>query len=289
MNHHHSIQSEMKQKPFTLTFYGMAIYAVLSLTSMALMSLGVGALLFCILSERGALPRFWSDTKKLLSHPPLKNYLKISLLFMSACLLSLLSAKLFPLRFNEKGITVKWASDLSKLYYFILPMVLALGWSRLPNSHQAKVLKIWIYCFGLLSWLGVVQFFTGWPRSQPSPLVGYYHTVLLLGHHLSVASIWIFPFFCLMDAIRHKELLNWIGMRHTLALFFLTGGAFTLFFTYSRTLWVAMPIGILFWCLSQLPRRKAFLFSSVIGILGLAVSQTEIIQRRLQNPMGVQD
>ena len=87
-----------------------------------------------------------------------------------------------------------------KFWYFIFSVFLMVAWLRLSENQRVTVIRIWISTFGLLSIMGVFQFFTGWPRALSNPLLpGKFHPTLFLGHHLSVASIWIFPWFAALE------------------------------------------------------------------------------------------
>jgi O-antigen ligase len=151
-------------------------------------------------------------------------------------------------------------------------------------------LRAWIICFGLISAVGVVQFFTGLPRAQPNPLLpGYFHPVLFLGHHLSVASIWIFPFFCALELLVNREFRARVGLRLWFLVPAVVCAAFVLVFAYSRTLWVALPVGLVVWSLLRLPRRVVVGLTAALLVCGAVFSQLPVIQTRLHTEMGVGD
>ena len=108
-----------------------------------------------------------------------------------------------------------------------------------------------------------------------------------LGHHLSVASIFIFPFFACLDyahARHQKNPLLYFGIAAL--------GLIALFLTYSRTLWVALPIGIFIWVLLNLPRgwnKRALLLPLTAGFLLVICTLTQIpfIQKRFTDRIGI--
>jgi O-antigen ligase len=140
----------------------------------------------------------------------------------------------------------------------------------------------------MISVLGFFQFFTGFPRAQPNPLLlGYYHPTLFLGHHLSVASIWIFPFFALLEVKKSNHLSKSLRFSQVHLNLFLLAGLFVLILSYSRTLWVALPIGLTLWTWIRFSRKIAFLSSSGVVALAIASLQIPAVQVRFQNGMGV--
>lgn len=267
----------------------MIAYAILSLVSMAAMSVGVGILLACALWDEGP-KRLASRIRGVLDAPASRGYIRASFLLVLACVLSLLSAQFFPLRFGGRAPAVHWPADVFKLWYFLFPPVLAACWLRLGESQRALVLRSWIIAFGVISVIGVQQFFTGWPRAQANPLVpGYFHPVLFLGHHLSVASIWIFPFFAAVDILADRGLRARLRLPLVTMVVFLLCALFTLVAGYSRTLWVALPIGLIIWSLLRLRKKAAILAIGAMLVLGVAFASTSFVQRRIGSSMGIAD
>ncbi len=292
----HPIGSQIHSLPFVeaskshLTYWGMTLYALLCLGSMATMSIGVGLLLGCIVFEEGGPRRLFIDLQQVMGSPQVRQYGWASLFLVLACGLSLGSAQGFPLSFVEKAPKVHWLKDFAKMGYFVLPVLWTVGWLRLSEEKRRNVFRVWLMTFGVLSVIGVIQFFTGWPRAQPNPLLpGYYHPVLLLGHHLSVASIWIFPFFSLLEIFYNRTISRALGLPRSLVILFILCGIFTLVLGYSRTLWVALPFGLVIWAIGRLPKKAAIAFLGLM-IVGVGISsQAPVFQRRLKTLMGVQD
>jgi O-antigen ligase len=157
------------------------------------------------------------------------------------------------------------------------PLPLAAGLGTVSAERRTKILKSWIGTCAILGGIAIVQHFTGWPRPQgiPSPTPPLrYHATLFLGHHLSVASILIFPFFASLDLFKHKREWFW-GLGAAL-------GATALFLTYSRTLWAALPFAIFTWLVLNLSKRAKIVVITVF-ILGVAgATQLPQIQARFK-------
>ena len=268
--------------------WGMTAYAILNLVSMASMSIGVLILAFLLATERGGIARLLNDLKICLSTRPGKLYLKVSFPLILACFMSLLLEAFFPLQFGSYGVEIRWPKDLAKLSYWLLPPLFSVGWMRLNASNRTHVLRAWLIAFGVLSTMGIIQFFTGWPRAQANPLLeGYYHPILFLGHHLSVASVWIFPFFVLFDLTFRKTHLEVLPKK--VSLFFLASSLFVLVFSFSRTLWIALPAGLLVWMIFQVRFRLSALIILITGLSLAGIARIPLFARRLAHPMGVND
>ena len=216
-----------------------------------------------------------------------KNYFWLSLLLALCCAGSLLWASFSPLSYGGQSIEVHFLKDISKVWYLFWPLLIVTCLQSLSERNRHFVFSAWIGTLGVLSFIGIVQYFTGWPRPQPIPFEeNRFHATLFLGHHLSVASILIFPFFAALDCgltrgLQKKKLES--------ALFFLIAflGLICLVLTFSRTLWVALPLGIAIWGIWRLPTRKLKIALSIsLCISLLLVSQYAPIKRRLTTEMG---
>jgi O-antigen ligase len=296
-----------------LIFIGLTIYAVLSLFSMATMSIGAGILVLLLLGQlaKGSTTDGLNAPKAprsndsflitLFSKPIGRSYLWSSFALLIACVFSLIFSSLDPLSFGGYHSQVHLIADSAKLWYFFWPLILVFAISKITPAQRLQVLRAWLITFVLLSAFGIVQYFIGWPRFQPIPgLEGHSATTLFLGHHLSVASVFIFPFFVLLDFLRQAPRSNvTVGKSPVLPVWVLSLGAVfgfaTLMLTFSRTEWVALPIGILVWMLWALPPpgksgKKVRVFA-VLGILiaGGLCSQIPEVKYRLTNQMGVHE
>jgi O-antigen ligase len=180
--------------------------------------------------------------------------------------------------------------DLSKMIYFLFPLLWLVGWQRLNGEQRKSIYRAWFMTFAGISCVGIVQFFTGWPRAQGiigSP--GYFHAVLFMGHHLSVASVWIFPFFALLDLALSETTRRALGFSRATLMVFIALGFMTLILTYARTLWAALPVGFMILALGQFNKKTAasmilFLLLSIVG-----VTQTPYIQDRWKSNLGTQE
>jgi len=282
------ISIERKKNLLKLAF---ALYAVLSLISMAPMNLGAAFLGGTILLTNPTAIALEMRTEW--KRPLTRFYLILSFLLTFSLLLSLIYAKFFPLGYGGNQVVIHFFKDIAKSWYLFWPFLLVIGFRRLPQKDRWFIFWVWIVAFGLLCALGISQYFTGWPRKQPIPFENHrYHVTLFLGHHLSVASIFIFPFFCALDALRACFKNGDFGFKQgSRPLFALctTVGCAALFLTYSRTLWIALPLGVLFWIILTLPKRQGLRFILCLFLVGVVLSQLPQIQRRIQVGMGIHE
>ena len=276
------------------TQLGLISYAVLSLGSMATMS--VGAALFMIgfifdglqmQSSARVLGQEW----RLIRTNAFSRRLLLSAAALSLVILaSLLGALWHPLIFAGQAPAVHLPSDLGKIWYLFFPLALALGWRRLPSPARFQVLKSWLWTFSALTWVGLQQVFTGWPRKQMNPeFIPYNHPILFIGHHLSMASIWIFPFFAVLDwTMRSREAssdlrLFPVGVLRILVVL----NVLILMLEFSRTLWIALPIGLATYFLWRLKGVARIAMVTLAGVSVAAASQLHVVQERLHSQMGV--
>lgn len=241
---------------------------------MAAMSIGASlvfaALIFC---QQSSLQNQWRQEWQVYSF---RIYFKLSLFLAVACGISLLLAKFFPLSWGGHYASVHLLRDFSKVWYLFWPLLLIIAIRSISETDREQVYRSWLISFGVLSVMGVLQYFTGWPRPQEIPNTPHrYHTTLLLGHHLSVASIFIFPFFATLDYARAQKKRSsqfyWV---------IAAAGFMALILTYSRTLWIALPIGLILWSVWVLPKKGKFWVP--LGILvctGVALLFPSIYQR----------
>jgi O-antigen ligase len=262
------------------------LYAICSLISMATMSIAAVTVVFAFFITTfpsGFTQTLRSEIQKGWNHRSFRIYFYLSTLLFIAVSVSLMSGKYFPLRYSGLHSEVHFIKDITKTWYFFWPLILILGMRRLSEDDQQDVLKAWIFTFGTLSILGIFQYFTGWPRPQEIPgETHHYHATLFLGHHLSVSSILIFPFFANLDLIRSRKIqMTWLYIGIAIL------GAITLFLTYSRTLWVALPIGFLIWVLWSLPKRISFWILGITLVGMVALSQYSPVHRRMVDALGI--
>ncbi|NDG84228.1 MAG: O-antigen ligase family protein [Proteobacteria bacterium] len=266
----------------------LALYSLLSLTSMAGMNLGFGSVflvfLISVFRKRGQAFR------RLGAVPESRLYLKTGAALFATCLLSLTAAKLFPFSYagHAPEITVH---GFLKIWYLLCPLILSVAFSSQafdPKENLRFVLRIWWSAVLLLLPIGLIQFKTGWIHPQPIPTnPGFHHVTLFFGHHLSAASILIFPAFTAlavaMGRLKRGQPLPLFESATALS------GIALLFLSYARTAWLAIPLGIVLILARNLkPRHFAASVVALSVLIGLG-SQTPAMKERIQNSMGIQD
>jgi O-antigen ligase len=265
---------------------GFSLYAVSTLISMAVMSIGAAVVFVALIYGFGGPRSFADAVASELKRPEVRQYAIVMAALLGACALSLIVAMIWPLVYGGMGPTIHFVSDIAKGWYLAWPLLLVPGLKRLGHSGRCVVLRSWLVAFGVLSAIGVAQHFTGWPRPQAIPNnPGHFHATLFLGHHLSVASVFIFPFFIALGFLRDR---NFAGVLPRWALGLISVlGAITLFNTYSRTLWLALPIGLLIWLLWSLPRRLKIAAAAGFVVISAAAFNTPAIRARLDAGVGI--
>jgi hypothetical protein len=286
----------------SLLALGLSIYGASTLTSMAMMGIGLGTLGACygLALKNGQVlpgPLLEIDTATK------KRYALISTALVGVCLISLVGAWAFPVHYAGHSPRLQWGADLSKLGYFALPLVLAHLFSRLPQKEYARVVRVWLLFAGLISFIAIPQFFTGWPRPQGIPeFSGHFHATLFFGHHLSTASILIFPCFLALSLAASSWFRKspktegpsanefQIGLNPLILALIGTLGLIALFLTWSRMVWVALPLGLGVWIFRYFDRRKAAAFVGAMALAGLiAIPQVPQLRNRLSSDMGTSD
>jgi len=236
------------------------------------MSVGAGLMALAILFTYERQSAYFQMFRK----KEIKVYTLAALALFLSCALSLALASIYPLSFGGHTEEVHITRDLFKLWYLAWPLVLLLALSRLSDSQKQNALRFWIGALGVASLIGIQQHWSGWPKPQAIPgNDNHYHATVFFGHHLSVASILIFPFFSGLDFLKRRLVFS-KGL--LVGVLFLA--LVCLYFTISRTLWVALPIGIAAWALLNLPKREALMSLATIGLLTMAGSQLSSVQRR---------
>lgn len=273
----------------------LAAYLVSTLISMAIMN--IGAAVYCavflgvvIWEKKRSFKTGDFLSKNLWFH----RYFWISVFLVLACSLSSVVAHFNPLVILSKAVPVEFPRDFIKTWYFALPIVHVLTLRRLNTSQIRFVLWVWVGAFGLLSVLGITQYYFGWDwmRSRVIPIPSAerrYHVDLWLGHHLSAANILIFPFFAALDWLRKSFALKKNFQQRCVLFGILAVGGVALLFTYSRMLWLSMGVGLVIYLVIVLPRRVLAPAIIIIALLTVAVSQIPHIQTRIQDLSGHMD
>jgi O-antigen ligase len=264
-----------------------SVYLISTLISMAAMSLG---LVFLVAALIVAKPNVKALRARLCGSAWVRAYVWMSAALFLACLASLMGATISPPTIGATTIHVRWPQDLLKAWYFLLPLLNLSVLLALDEKDREKPIRAWLWATMVLSVIGFFQHFTGWPRPQLIPFDphGRYHVTLFLGHHLSVASVFIFPVFFALDRfwLRRKEK----SARLDGAVFLL--GALALALTFARSVWIALPVTILVWAALRLS-RKALLGCavSILAACALLVTISSAVRTRVieQAQFGVQD
>lgn len=272
----------------TLAF---ALYGLSTLTSMAGMSVGAGLLALALagvsLRDRGRMSGLPAALRAEVARPDSRFYLAASFGLAIACVVSLLAALVRPPVYAGAMSEVHFFKDAAKLWYLFWPFLLAPFLRRLPEDSRRTILRVWLVTFFVISILGVFQFFTGFPRAQVIPgHAPYFHAVLLFGHHLSTASIWIFPCFAALDLATDARGPERTGLARGFLWLSAALGLVVLFLTYSRMAWIATPLALLVWLLLRLPRKPALLVGLACFAALAGAYQVPGIRTRLNDPMG---
>jgi len=266
----------------------IALYSLLSLTSMAGMNLGFGAVFLVFLLA--AFRRDGRAFDKMAAIPEFRLYLKTGAGLFATCLLSLTAAKFFPYSYAGHAPEITLHGFL-KIWYLLCPLILTVAFSAQafdPEENLRFVLRVWWATVILLLPIGLIQFKTGWIHPQIIPTnLAFHHVTLFFGHHLSSASILIFPAFTamavMMGRLRRGQPLPLLETGAALA------GTTLLFLSYARTAWIAIPLGIvLIFARNLKPKRFAASVAALLLVLG-AASQTPAMKERIRNSMGIRD
>lgn len=301
----------------------VCLYGVTTLTAQAGMSIGywllVGATLFIAVrawksgSLRQGDPALAGDALGGVTRDWLALYLRVTIALTLTIGLGAGLQLLWQVRVFDRAAEYSNIQSLFKLSYLFLPVwlfwiieQLAAGENRRLSQSEWQRVSVrahlaWFATFAVMVVIGFQQYWTGWPREQPIPgNPGHFHSSLFMGHHLSVASTLIFPFFMFLDLRGHRP--SWleksgnrltnerpeIGFRAVWAIV-VALGALTLFFTFSRMLWVALPVGLAVYAYFLLPRRSWLIGCGGLLGAGLIASQLPMVQSRLQDQLGVGD
>jgi hypothetical protein len=291
-------------KPTRFLFPFTFLYGLATLTSQAVMSISVAlliaAMVWSLIQSRGV------DLKSAIleGDPWVRRLWILTVVFAGTVWGGAFLQLLWRAQVLDRTAELSNFQSLFKLIYLFLPFFL---WWGLVGQAQAPaqsalagkwlgdskrifdaLKKGWLIAFSVAAVVGVQQYWTGWPRVQPIPgNPGHFHATLLMGHHLSVASILIFPFFVFLDS--GQELFQ--GRRWARWLWALISilGLLTLFFTFSRTLWLALFVGAAVYLHRKVSWKLWLAGVGASGVLALVVSQLPIISQRLHDPLGVSD
>ncbi|MCM0605226.1 MAG: O-antigen ligase family protein [Xanthomonadaceae bacterium] len=261
--------------------YSLLLY--LSLTWVAMAPMNIAEWIFNTL-----LLIYLFKTKKLPLSQSEKNYFNVTLLMSSFFILSIFVYSFAPLQIDYQVAQPQTLRGLLKQIYFFLPILIAWGLKLISESELKKIAWLAVLVFTALSLICFQQYWTGFPLKQDIPGVdNRYHAIGFLGHHLSLASIWIFPTFFILDLSRTLKLPENKKRR----LYFSAAlGFIVLFLSYSRMAWIATSIGALVYFLFSIKSIRNKLISLSGFIVGLVVLMNlPLIQNRIHQAIGIRD
>lgn len=258
--------------------WALCAYGILSLSSMALMSLG--ATVFFAASvyvlSRNPEPREFT--------PALLPWALASVAFFGACLLSLIVARFFPVEANGPG----GFSELKKFHFFLYPPMIALALNRWGSIERHPFWKAWFGMAGISALIAVLQFYardifpSDWLSSRffrPIGMSDRFHGQGLMFFHLSFASALCFA----ASAALARALWPLPKDRRWLWLAFGLFLCVGVFLSYSRT--ASFTLVAIFVFLGFLKRPLWGLATLVVAILlGIAAWQwSPTLQGRWRN------
>ena len=286
-----------------LAFFAAAslvFYVLASLISMAPMNLSF----LCVLVIWGCtLVR--SKQKRTSSLPlssEFRSYRFWALALLITCWGSLLITKFFPYAYagHDPEVTIH---GFLKIWYLVIPAILLMVFETVSKTSTFSFLSLvkpWWWLTLAFFFVALIQYFTGWPLPQAIPdSVHRFHATLFFGHHLSTASIFIFPTFTALavalGSITRKKKYGFITP-HTLspqwALLVGIAGFLVLFLSYARTAWIAILIGAFLLIkkyLTHVTRKQWVLAALLITLTGGALAQIPVIHARVQKLYGIND
>lgn len=264
---------------------GLSLYSLLILGSQATMSIGIAILLAFAVYGFGGIRPFLRAIREAARRPAMKLYLRATNFLTLACFLSLVFAAIMPIELAGITPQIAWVKDMWKAWYFYWPFAIVPCLLALSAESRRFVFRVFLFGFGVVALVGCFQFFWGVPRPQPIPgFPGRFHVVGFAGHHLSFASIAIFPFFLSVGEIFNRR---WIERRYAIVIALL--GLAAIFGTYSRQVWLSIPVGLFVFFVKRLSRRGAII-AVVAGILGIfLLLQVPAVRDRASSGMGIQE
>ncbi len=266
-------------------------YTLSTLVSTAVMSVGFGVLVLTFL----LLPNLGSRLRKIWHTPITRQYFIVSLILFSVLLLSSVVALLRDPPLYNHPLEVKLFQECKKLIYLFTPLMFFSVLDGLKTNGVWKVLKSYWLFLGFLGVIGVIQFFTGWPRAQLLPH-GNSAAVLFMGLSLSVSSVLSlasFPLFSYgIERLTKKDQLpkELAHFPTSLMTFISLGMVLIIMLTFSRMSWLTLPIGL---CVLFARRIKPKVFIGVLVLVGVlcavAFYNSPSVKLRVTSRAGITD
>ncbi len=244
--------------------FALSLYAVATLISMAVMNLAFGVVLISFVMM--AIQKKKLSFALALRLSEFHRYRFWGLLLGSACILSLILAQYFPFAYAGHNPDITF-HGYEKIWYLTASAVLLSVFISSEGNEKSfrTIIQAWGYTVLALAPLAVIQFFTGWPVDQRIFNGNFHHAILLLGHHLSVASILVFPTFVYLTLSSGR-----IKRQEKLSLFEVAvGGAgiLILFLSFARTAWLSLFIGLGLLSFRYLSKKQRFIATAGILVL----------------------
>jgi O-antigen ligase len=267
--------------------------------SMGIVLVALGVALGLGLS-RAFRKRFFEQAQASFRSGSVRAFAFLTLALVAALLASLVMLKVAPHREVGASAPEFFLRDIGKLLYLTFPFLWVTLLQMMGEQRKKQVLGIWCFFAGLMGIFGVIQFFTGFPRPQVIPTSPqFFHVTLLFGHHLSTASIMIFPGFAALalaqaEAPRIAAPTGWFRFLRFRGfwLFSGTSALFAVLLSFSRMAWLALPMGLLVFTLRHFkfgrPRLRTLgLMALVLLSVSTVIWKTPTLQERIRNPMGI--
>jgi len=283
----------MKRVPLNISILmGMMIlYALSTLVSTAVMSVGFGVLVLAFLFT----PRFTDRMKEIWQTPLTKQYFLITSTLIGVLLFSTVVALLRDPPLYDHALDVNFFQECKKLVYLFTPLMVFSVFNHSPPKAPWNVLRLYWYFLGFLVVIGVIQFFTGWPRAQGLPY-GNFAAVLFMGLSLSVSSVLslalfpVFSYWLSSVKISNKATSSDRFFSPALAGAISLGLCVVVFLTFSRMSWITLPIGVLVLLLASLGRRFFYTAMIVIAlVLGGTFFSSQSFRARVMSKGGYVD
>ena len=217
-----------------------------------------------------------------------KRWIQASVGLIVALSLSLVWAEIDPVSYSDTSAEVFFPKDVLKFWYFLIPPAILWGISHLNSKQKKNVFRVWMGVIFLFSIVGIFEHFLGWPGYRRLPYLDppRYSTALFM-HHLSISSIFIFSFFASLDQWRLNQSQRVISSKALRILIPLVI-FLALFFTYSRMLWAALPVGLLVWVCLYFRSWKSLFAAAAIGLTVLfLVKDLPFLKARWSSNTGI--
>ena len=216
-----------------------------------------------------------------------------TLALTAACSASLILAATGAVNFYGARPLVQWGPDLAKLWHLFHVFLIAACLRALPEGRFKRVGQVWLLAGLAAAALGLIQHFVPLYKPMELPDVGLrgrFHATGLAGFHLSFAAIIGFPLagWAALTAasIKRKGFLR----PETLAL---QGGmvlfAVAAMLTFSKTMWVALPLTLLATALLGLHGKSRAALAMAVLVISVIWAGSDIAKNRFTGARSMND